>query len=593
MTENQSLDNAAEETSVADIAVTVSEEITLVEVPDQAVHIEEESIPSPEPTTDVADATEVADATPVTEPAPEAEVAPVAEVVAETAAEPAPVAEDAPVAEVAPVAETDAEPAPVAEVVAEAAPEVAAPVMLTPEQLAAAEAHAEAERKRNEERAEAERKRAEERAEVERKRTEERAALQKALDDVFEELTPVKEAGGTIEVEIAERIKGGLRAMYKNVRLFLPASHYSVKRSASEQDLNEAVGKTITVHVQELQQDDQGRKTIVVSHKKIAREEFFNSLQEGAVVDGRVASVTAFGVFVDLNGIEGLIHISRLSHSHIADANTLFKRGDAIQAKVLAVDRAKEKITLSRRELEKSPWETVDTDYPEGSRHQAVVRRFAEFGAYVMLKSGVEGLLRNFDLSWGRRIHHASEILTEGQTIDVQVLSVSGEKRRIGLGYKQTQPNPWDTITETLPVGTVVQATVRQNVQQGIVVRVSDEFDGFVPRSRVRNADSIKPGDVIEVAVIDAVPATASLILAPQYADDGGGYDEQPRRDNREYRREDRPRREGGNDRRDDRPRRDDNRRDSRPAGPQEEQSQDFAFFDLLSDEQKQNLGLK
>lgn len=576
MTENQSLDNAAEETSVADIAVTVSEEITLVEVPDQAAPAVEEPAPSQEPAAEQASAPEVAESAPVSDAVPVAEVA-----------------EEAPVAEAA--AEAPApEAAPAIEV--PTAPEApAAPAMLTPEQLAAAEAHAEAERKRNEERAEAERKRAEERAEVERKRAEERAALQKALDDVFEELTPIKEAGGTIEVEIAERIKGGLRAMYKNVRLFLPASHYSVKRSASEQDLNEAVGKTITVHVQELQQDDQGRKTIVVSHKKIAREEFFNSLQEGAVVDGRVASVTAFGVFVDLNGIEGLIHISRLSHSHIADANTLFKRGDAIQAKVLAVDRAKEKITLSRRELEKSPWETVDTDYPEGSRHQAVVRRFAEFGAYVMLKSGVEGLLRNFDLSWGRRIHHASEILTEGQTIDVQVLSVSGEKRRIGLGYKQTQPNPWDTITETLPVGTVVQATVRQNVQQGIVVRVSDEFDGFVPRSRVRNADSIKPGDVIEVAVIDAVPATASLILAPQYGDDGGGYDEQPRRDNREYRREDRPRREGGggNDRRDDRPRRDDNRRDSRPAGQQEEQSQDFAFFDLLSDEQKQNLGLK
>ncbi len=586
MTENQSLENAAEETSVADIAVTVSEEITLAEVPDQAVPAVEESVPSPEPAAEQTTTPEAAESTPVTDEAPQVEAAPAAEVEAAPAAE----VEAAPAAEVeaAPAAEVEAAPA------AEAAPETpAAPAMLTPEQLAAAEAHAEAERKRNEERAEAERKRAEERAEVERKRAEERAALQKALDDVFEELTPIKEAGGTIEVEIAERIKGGLRAMYKNVRLFLPASHYSVKRSASEQDLNEAVGKTITVHVQELQQDDQGRKTIVVSHKKIAREEFFNSLQEGAVVDGRVASVTAFGVFVDLNGIEGLIHISRLSHSHIADANTLFKRGDAIQAKVLAVDRAKEKITLSRRELEKSPWETVDTDYPEGSRHQAVVRRFAEFGAYVMLKSGVEGLLRNFDLSWGRRIHHASEILTEGQTIDVQVLSVSGEKRRIGLGYKQTQPNPWDTITETLPVGTVVQATVRQNVQQGIVVRVSDEFDGFVPRSRVRNADSIKPGDVIEVAVIDAVPATASLILAPQYADDGGGYDEQPRRDNREYRREDRPRREGGNDRRDDRPRRDDNRRDSRPAGPQEEQSQDFAFFDLLSDEQKQNLGLK
>ncbi|MBK9248919.1 MAG: S1 RNA-binding domain-containing protein, partial [Ignavibacteria bacterium] len=356
MTENLSLENATEETSVAEITNAVSNEITPVEAPPHTDNIEAEPIHSP-----LLD-TAASDVGTTPETIPNFDVPPLVEAAAESTfaseSEQVSIAEPVAIEEVTPETpeppiesnlnnplsenitientasdKTDSENITVdhtttqhttvenstsdntiqAESVSEIhSTEVLTPVpeKLTPEQLAAAAAHAEAEHKRNEERAEAERKRAEERAEVERKRTEERAAIQKALDEVFEELTPIKEAGGTIIVEIAERIKGGLRAMYKNVRLFLPASHYSIKRSANEQDLNEAVGKTLTVHVQELQQDDQGRKTIVVSHKKIAREEFFNSLQEGSVVDGKVASVTGFGVFVDLNGIEGLIHIS-------------------------------------------------------------------------------------------------------------------------------------------------------------------------------------------------------------------------------------------------------------------------------------------
>ncbi|MEI2699377.1 MAG: S1 RNA-binding domain-containing protein [Microthrixaceae bacterium] len=122
-----------------------------------------------------------------------------------------------------------------------------------------------------------------------------------------------------------------------------------------------------------------------------------------------ISFVASFGVFVDINGVEGLIHISRLSHNHVHDATKLFKKGDPIQAKIIAIDPAKEKITLSRKELEPSPWVNVESEFPEGSRHKGVVKRFADFGTYVMVKPGVEGLLRNYDLSWGRRINHPSE----------------------------------------------------------------------------------------------------------------------------------------------------------------------------------------
>jgi small subunit ribosomal protein S1 len=495
---------------------------------------------------------------------------------------------------------------------------------LTEEERAAAAAAAELERKRKEERAELERKRKEERAELERKRKEERAEIQKALDEVFEELTEIKKTNGTIEVEITDRIKGGLRAVYKTVRLFIPASHFSSKRVASDQELLEAVGKKYIVNVQELQQDDQGRKTIVASRKKMAKEEFYNGLKVGDIVNGRITYIAPFGVFVDIDGAEGLIHISRLSHDHIQDATKLFKKGDPIQALIIAIDAEKEKITLSRKELEASPWTNIEDEFPEGSRHKGVVKRFSDFGTYVMVKPSVEGVLRNFDISWGRRINHPSEIFTVGQSIDVQVLSVSGEKKRLALGYKQTQPNPWDTILETLPVGTVVQTVVREVISQGVIVRVNDEFDGFVPRGRIRNDDStMTVGNTVELMVIDVVPATGSLILARKYEDEGGGYTNERRNDRtaneNTYRNEDKPRssdrpkmndrprtnndRPRNDERRDNRfsenPRRDDrrdDRRDNRERPQQQHQEdvkQDFAFFDLLSDEQKKNLGVK
>ncbi|MBS1536735.1 MAG: S1 RNA-binding domain-containing protein [Bacteroidetes bacterium] len=626
MTENQPLDNAAEETSTTDISSQTDESTNISATEEVATEVNSET-----PTeTEVTESTPEETVAPVQEdvkvtfeviieeapmaeiPAVEIQQEEVPVVILPTEAE-VPTIEATPSAEVTPTVEevpaTEAMPtsevAPSAEVPTAVAPTIeipAVPVPLTEEELAAAAAHAEAERKRNEER-----------AERERKRNEERALAQKALDEVFEELTEVKNANGTIEVEIADRIKGGLRAVYKNVRLFMPASHFSTKRVATEQELHEAVGKKYTVNIQELQTDDKGRKAIVVSRKKIAKEEFFNTLQEGAIVDGRVSFIATFGVFVDMDGVEGLVHISRLAHEHIDDASKVFKKGDPIQVKVLAVDKVRGKVTLSRKELVPSPWANIETEFPEGSRHKGAITRFSDFGSYVMVKPGVEGLLRNYDLSWGRRVNHASELFTIGQIIEVQVLSVSEEKRRMGLGYKQTLANPWDSILETYPVGTMIQATVREVIPQGIIVRVNDDLDGFVPRGRVRNNDeSMNVGNTVELMVLDVVPATSSFILTPKYADDGGGYSNDRRSSNdNNYRNEDKPRNEGRprnddrrdnrNDRRDDRPRRDDRRDDrrnndnrDRPQQQHEEEpKQDFAFFDLLSDEQKKNLGVK
>ena len=440
-------------------------------------------------------------------------------------------------------------------------------------------------------------------AEAERRRQ-----YKEMLDGLFAELEQIHAAGETVEVTVKERIKGGLRVQYKDLRLFLPASHFSLKRTPTEQEMQTAIGTTMPVHINEIQQDEQGRKTVVVSRRKVLTSSFFDTISEGDIVEGKVVSMAPFGVFVDLNGIEGLIHISRLSSARVEDPSQVVKKGELIKAKVIAVDKNAERISLSRREFEESPWVRAEQDFPVGNMVKGVVKRITDFGAYVALKPGIEGLLRNSELSWGRRVHHPSEVVTPGQEIELMVLSVSAESKRIALGLKQTKSNPWETIVEKLPVGTIANATVRQSSANGLVVRLNEDFDGFIPRSKIRNIGgkvrNYNPDETLEVTVIDINPETFSLILAPKYdeaelAMETASYEERPRREDRAPRQDDRAPRQDDRSapRRDDRgPRREDKgpRRNDREKPmdnmPQQDVSPSFTFFDLLSEEEKQGL---
>ncbi len=416
-------------------------------------------------------------------------------------------------------------------------------------------------------------KAAEKAAEAERRRQH-----KEMLDGLFAELEKVHSEGGTVEVTILERIKGGMRAQYKDLRLFLPASHFSLKRTPTEAEMQSAIGQTVLVHINEIQQDEQGRKTIVASRRKLMTDEFFSSIKDGDIVEGRVVSTAPFGVFVDLNGIEGLIHISRLSNVRVDDPSQIVKKGDLVKAKVLSVDKDNQRISLSRRELEESPWLRVEQDFPPGTRVKGIVRRLADFGAYIGLRPGIEGLLRNAELSWGRRISHPSEILNVGQEIEVLVISSSAETKRIALGLKQTSPNPWDTINDVLPVGTSTQATVRQSSANGLIVSVNDQFDGFIPRSKVKNvggkAKNYTAGETLEITVVDINPDNFSLILAPVYTEAELSVEES---DNR-------PSRRNNNER----SRRND--REKSDAAFHADNDNSVTFFDLLSDAEQRGL---
>ena len=368
----------------------------------------------------------------------------------------------------------------------------------------------------------------ERRQEEERARREEerkpRVEEQEARDKAFAELEAFKASGTAFSVTIDERVKGGLRGSYNSLRIFLPASHFGLRKNVSEEELQQSVGQTFQVKVHELQADEAGFKSAVVSRRDVLSEETWKGLEVGAVFEGVVSSVTAFGAFVNIGGIEGLVHVSRLSTSRIENPADVVKKGDRLKVTISDIDREKQKLSLSHREHEADAWEGVESTFAVGTKHSGVVKRITDFGAYVQVAPKIEGLLRISELSWTQRVKHPSDVISVGQTIDVQVLDVNPGKHQMSLGYKQTQPNPWLTIAEQLPVGTETTGVVQHVTTQGAVLRINDTFDGFMPRSKMASAGKgkkvdLEVGQTVECFVADVDPGAASLILAMKNED--------------------------------------------------------------------------
>lgn len=357
---------------------------------------------------------------------------------------------------------------------------------------------------------------------AEKKSSEEdiRLLRKKHREEVYRELEELKEKNSKISVYVKARIRGGLRVIYKEVPLFLPASHFSLKKTPSEIELQDSIGRNIDVLIHEIQDQENG-KAVIVSRKKLIEDMFWNKVQVGDIIEGPVTSVANFGVFVDIGGFEGLIHISRLSNSHIKNPKDLFKKGDIIRAVIIELDRENNKIALSRKEIEDSPWKNVDIEFHPDSEHEAIVKRFTDFGAYLELKPGVDGLLRISEISWTLRPIHPSELLKINQKIKVKVLAINPEKQTITLSHKRTMPSPWQEIKENYPIGTEYEGTIRQILKQGAIVRINENLDGFMPKSKMKDLlkaknNKLSVGEKINVVIADIVPEDESLILAPQ-----------------------------------------------------------------------------
>ena len=284
----------------------------------------------------------------------------------------------------------------------------------------------------------------------------------------------------TIDAKVLRQVKGGLIVDIFGVDAFLPGSQIDIKKVKS---IPSFVGKNIKVKVIKL---NRARKNIVVSRKEVIEEEMEKnrqvllSIKPGDIIEGTVKTITDFGAFVDIGGIDGLIHISDLSWYKIDHPSRVVSPGERVKVKVLEVDPENFKLSLSLKHLTPHPWESVKKKYPIGSKVTGIVKKVVDYGAFVELEPGIEGLVHISEMTWGKLPDKPSDIVSEGDRVEVVVLNVDVEKQRISLGMKQAVPDPWSLIEEKYPVGSIVKGVVRDFGNFGAYIEIEDGIEGFL-----------------------------------------------------------------------------------------------------------------
>jgi small subunit ribosomal protein S1 len=300
---------------------------------------------------------------------------------------------------------------------------------------------------------------------------------------------------------VTRKIKGGLLVDI-GVNVFLPASQVDIRRPA---DIGDYIGRTIQCVVLKI---DDARRNIVVSRRALIETEraekksqLLSTLEPGQLRKGVVKNIAEFGAFVDLGGIDGLLHITDMSWGRIGHPSEMVAIDQEIEVQILHVDREKEKIALGLKQKSASPWESVEDKYPVGSVVRGTVVNVMSYGAFVKLEEGIEGLVHISEMSWTKRISHPNELVHIDDEIDVVVLNIDKNKQEISLGMKQTQANPWDKVAERYPPGTMVKGTVRNLTNYGAFIEIEEGIDGLLHVSDMSWTRKIShPSEVVEKA---------------------------------------------------------------------------------------------
>jgi len=324
----------------------------------------------------------------------------------------------------------------------------------------------------------------------------------------WDDLEAAYRDGTPIKGRIIERVKGGLRVDVDGVAAFLPGSQVDTRPVRNLESLRnqEIEAKVIKLN--------RKRSNVVLSRKAVLDEqnegrkgETLDHLEEGIIVEGQIKNLTDYGAFVDLGGIDGLLHVTDMSWGRLQNPGELFRVGENVQVKVMKFDRERERVSLGYKQLLPDPWESVVERYIPGTRLQGKIASVTDYGAFIELESGVEGLVHVSEMSWSKRMKHPSKIVNPGDTVDVEVLGVDSKARRISLGMKQVQSNPWATLRERYQVGSRVSGRVRNLTDFGAFIEVEDGVDGLVHVSDISWNKRIKhPGEVLKKGQeIDAV----------------------------------------------------------------------------------------
>ncbi|MEM7588551.1 MAG: 30S ribosomal protein S1 [Myxococcota bacterium] len=330
---------------------------------------------------------------------------------------------------------------------------------------------------------------------------------------VCEELAQAHEQEREVEGLVVGRVRGGLQ-IDVGVHAFLPASQLDVR---PVRNLDEFIGQRLPFRVVKF---NRKRGNVVLSRRLLLekdratkKRETLATLQEGAVLEGIVKNVTEYGAFVDLGGIDGLLHVTDMSWGRVQDPGNLFQVADKIKVKVLSYDPEHEKISLGVKQIEGDPWENAFERFPVGKRVSGKVVSLTEYGAFIELAPGVEGLIHISEMSWSKRVKHPSQVVQIGDDVEAVVLDVDRENRRISLGMKQASPNPWDLFIQKYPIGTVIKGQVRSVKDFGLFIGIEEGIDGLVHISDLswtkhvkHPSEMFKEEDEVEAVVLNVDP---------------------------------------------------------------------------------------
>jgi small subunit ribosomal protein S1 len=327
-----------------------------------------------------------------------------------------------------------------------------------------------------------------------------------ALESAFAEKRPI--AG-----VVTGAVKGGL-SVDVGVRAFLPASRSGARTQA---DLEQLVGQEITCRIIKLDTTEEDvvvdRRAVLEEEQAQARRQQFDALQEGAVVRGSVRSLTDFGAFLDLGGIDGLLHVADIAWSRIEKPSDVLNAGDELEVKILKINRDTRKISLGLKQMTPDPWSLVEEKYKPGDRVRGKVTRLADFGAFVELEPGIEGLIRMFDLTWSKKARKPGDVVQAGELIDAVVLNVDAAARRIGLSLKQALGDPWQEAAKKFPAGSVAEGRVTSLAKFGAFVELAEGVEGMIHVGDISNEkrinhpqDVLKLGEVVKALVLEMDP---------------------------------------------------------------------------------------
>ncbi len=325
----------------------------------------------------------------------------------------------------------------------------------------------------------------------------------------WDNIMNTKKEGDPVVGKVSKKIKGGLLVDI-GVPVFLPASQVDIRRPG---EISDWIGRSIDAVILKI---DEERRNIVISRRKLIeqqREELkkktLDGIEIGQLLKGTVKNIADFGAFIDLGGIDGLLHITDMSWGRVNHPSELVKIDQEVEVKVLSIDKDKEKIALGLKQKDASPWENIESKYAVGSVVEGEVVNIMSYGAFIKLEAGVEGLVHISEMSWTKRINHPSEIVAQGQIVQVKVLEINKDKQEISLGMKQVEENPWDRVADKYPPGSMVEGKVRNIANYGAFVEIEEGVDGLLHVSDLswtkkvgHPSELLKKGDHVQAVVL-------------------------------------------------------------------------------------------